>query len=168
LTFELDDLYRWPVVIGIENVPDGWVLKSVRYDNRDITQVATEFGEREAKGALEIVLTNRTVRASVRVTDDRGGPVTAYQVVAVPADPARWAHALSFKPGTPGLDGVMELGAMLPGKYLVAAIPMADYLLLARHPARVSGLASIGTAVTLNEGAGPQIDLRLTSLPAPR
>ena len=168
LAFQLDELYRLPVVIGIENVPDGWVLKSVRYDNRDITQVPTEFGEREGKGALEIVLTNRTVRPSVRVTDDRGGPVTAYQVVAVPADPARWPHALSFKPGTPSLDGVMDLGAMLPGKYLVAAIPMADYLLLARHPARVSGLARIGTVVTLNEGAGPQIDLQLTNLPAPR
>jgi hypothetical protein len=144
------------------------VRKSVRYDERDITDVPTDFGARPSPGRLEIVVTNRVAQPSVRVTDERGAPVTAYHFAAVPADPAKWRFAFEIAPGTASQDGVLKLGAMLPGDYVVAAMAAFDFPLLLHDPARIDALATIGTRVTLTEGDSRTFDLRLVTLPPAR
>ena len=164
LTFELTGLYRRPLLVGIHGLPDGWALQSVRDQERDITHVPTDFGSRASTAGLEIVLTNRVAQPSIRVTDQQGAPVTAYQVVAVPADPARWKLALAVVPGAPTRDGILKAGAMLPGDYLFAALPPDELLMLMRDPARIDALAGAGTRVALQERDERTIELRLVTL----
>jgi Carboxypeptidase regulatory-like domain len=168
LTFQLGGLYRLPVVIRTQGLPEGWVVRSVRYDGRDITLVPTDFTSAEARGPLEITLTNRVARPSVRVTDDQGAPMTGYAVVTVPADRSRWRHGLAVIPGTPSADGVLKMGTLPPGDYVLAALPAAELGLIFRDLDRVSALAAIGTRVTLDVNDTRTIELRLTSLPDKR
>lgn len=166
-TFELKDVYRLPLLVTVQGLPDGWVTKSIRYEKRDITHVPTDFGSGPS-GKLEIVVTNRVARPSIRVTDKDGTPLSSYHLLALPADPSQWAAGPSMRFGRPTPDGVLTLGAMLPGKYLLVALPPTEALMLMDDRSRVSGLAAIATPVTLKEGDATTVHLRLQTLPVER
>jgi hypothetical protein len=165
LSFELKRLYRLPRVIRMTGLPDGWVLRSVRYGERDITDVPTEFGTGSPAGRLELIVTNRVAEPAVRVLDEEGRTITSCHVVAIPADPARWRVALGWIAATPGPGGLMKLGPVLPGEYIVAAIPRDESVILFNDRTRVDALAAIGSRVALAEGDSRTFDVRLVSLP---
>jgi hypothetical protein len=165
LSFELKRLYRLPAVIRMTGLPDGWALRSVRYGERDITDVPTEFGTGWPAGRLELIVTNRVAQPAVRVLDEEGRPITSCHVVVIPADPARWRVALGSIAATPGPGGLMKLGPVQPGEYIVAAIPRDESAILFNDRTRVDALAAIGSRVTLAEGDRRTFDVRLVSLP---
>jgi hypothetical protein len=168
LNFELAGVYRLPLIVGIHGLPDGWALRSVAFDRRDVTDVATDFGAGTAKRQLEIRLTNHIGRPRVRVTDDSGRPVISYMAFLLPVDPVRRKEAFWGGDVKPSRDGVLQLGARLPGDYLIAALPLSDYLLLMRDRSRIEDLASISRRVTLVEGDDQLLELTLTRLPRAR
>jgi Carboxypeptidase regulatory-like domain len=168
LRFELAELYRLPLTIQITGLPDGWVTKSVRYDGADITNVPTDFGAAEGTGRLEIVLTDRVATPLVRVTDDKGNPLTSFTVVLFSPDPARWKGALPIPPDRPSREGVVKLPATLPGEYLIAALGAADSRVLFGDRERLADLASVATRIRLSEGDDRTIDLTPVTLPARR
>jgi hypothetical protein len=163
-SFKLLRVFRVPLIVRMNGLPDGWVVKSVLYDGRDVTYVPTDFGDpRPAR--LEIVLTRRIAQALVRVQDERGTPTAAAGVVALPADPSRWlpfaiVNAISSEAGS------MKLGPMLPGEYFVAALSRDDVTLLFRESGRVEQIPAVGTRVTFAEGDAPALELRIVPLPA--
>ena len=167
LTFELNGLYSQGYLIGIQGVPDGWVLKTIRYQDRDITHVPMNFAA-GARSPIQITLTNRIARPAVRVSDDQGVLLNGYGIVAVPADPATWQHGLTVVGEMPAPDGVLKLGSWLPGDYVLAAIRNSDLVLLWRDRTRVTSLAAIGTRVTFQRDDARTIDLRVVSLPDKR
>ena len=166
LEFELNELFHFPLVVGVDNLPEGWVVKHVRYEDRDIVDLPTDFAAANPRARPEIVLTNRVARPSVRVTDGQDVPVRSYQIAILPADPNRWKGTAWSVQAVPSRDGVSSLGPRLPGEYLVAALSMDDYRVLLHNPARVESLASVARRVTLAEGDNPILELHLTRLPA--
>lgn len=164
LTFELTGVYPVRFLLGVQGMPDGWALSSIRYQDRDITHVPTDFAT-GGRSPIQIALTNRVATPSVRVSDDQGPVVGGYGVVAVPADPAKWQAGLVLIPGTAASDGTLKTGAWLPGDYILAALATADLLLLMRDRTRVTGLAAAGTRVTIHRDDRRTIDLRVVRLP---
>ena len=165
LSFKLTGVYRLPLIVHVTGLPDGWVLKSVQYGGRDVTYVPTDFGGPE-NARLQIVVTNRIAQASVRVLDDKAQPISSASVVAVPADPARWVLPTAIIAAHRPEGGLMKLGPLLPGDYLVAALSHDDAGLLFSEPAQVEALAALATRVRLVEGDAPTLELRVVSLPA--
>jgi hypothetical protein len=165
LSFELKGVSRLPMIVRVIGLPDGWVLKSVLYGRRDIMYVPTEFGSGPSPGGLELIVTNRVAEPTLRVLDEEGRAITSCQVIAIPADPARWRLALGFVAATPAPGALIKLGPMLPGEYIVAAIRLDEGAVLFDDPARVDALAAIGRRVTLGEGDHRTLDVRLVSLP---
>jgi protocatechuate 3,4-dioxygenase beta subunit len=168
LEFALTGLYRLPLAVDIHGLPDGWALKSVRYQGRDITHIATDFGGSPSPTRLEIVVTNHVAHPSVRVTDEQGVAMTSCRVIAVPADPSRWQLALRAVQETLTPDGIVKLGAMLPGDYLIAALPTYEFFTVMREPARIDDLATVATKVSVREGDDRTFELRLINLPPAR
>jgi len=166
LSFELKGVSRLPMIVRVIGLPDGWVLKSVLYGRRDIMYVPTEFGSGPSPEPLELIVTNRVAEPMLRVVNEEGRAITSCQVIAIPADPARWRLALGFAAATPAPGGLMRLGPMLPGEYIVAAIPLDEGAVLFNDPTRVDALAAIGRRVTLAEGDHRTLDVRLVSLPS--
>jgi hypothetical protein len=168
LHFELAAVYRFPQLVGIYGLPERWVLKSIQYAGRDITDMPIEFATGSVPGRLEIHLTNRVAAPSVRVVDDRDVPLTSYYVVVLPADPARWKGATFGVSGWPSSDGTLSLGSRLPGDYLVAALTADDHSVLMQEPERLESLAAIANRVSLAEGDRRTLELRISKLPARR
>lgn len=166
LNFTLTGLFRVPLAVGIHGVPDGWALEAVRYDGRDITDIATDFGAPADSRALEIVLTNRVARPVVKVTNEQGRPVTSYRVVVLPANPARWKSASWSTGEEPALDGTAKVGPLVPGNYLIAALqPSEMMILLTAGATGIERVAGIATRLTLTEGDDRTFELRIATLP---
>jgi Carboxypeptidase regulatory-like domain len=164
-TFELTDISPLPVVIRAEWVPDGWVLKAVRYGGSDITYTPVDFTRRAATENLDVVLTNRVARPSVRVIDEKGAPLAEYHVVTLPADPARWVFGPSLTAGKPDADGARPLDPLLPGDYLIAALSLTDWVAVSRGTASPESLASVATRVTFAAGETRVVELKIVKVP---
>ena len=160
--FELTDIFRQPLVVHVQGLPDGWVVKSIRREGQEIMHVPTVFGTGAPVERIEILVTNRVARPSVRVVQETGTPAVSYHVVAVPANPASWRQALTIVRGTH--DGLVPLGALLPGDYLLAALPDTDLFELMRDPTRIESIASVGRRASFTEAGTSTIELPLITL----
>jgi hypothetical protein len=167
LRFTLSGIFRIPLAVGIQGLPDGWALEAVRYNGRDITDILTDFGA-DGSGSLEIVLTDRVATLPVRVVDEQTGqPVSAYRLVVIPSDPARWKAASWSAPLLRQDTGTVTVRPLVPGNYLIAALSPSDILaFLDGQHVRVNRLAETATPITVTEGNNPIVELRLVTLPA--
>ena len=66
LNFELSDIFRLPVTVHLTGLPLGWIVKAVRYGERDITDVAIDFGADPEPSRLEILVTKAPAKPVVR------------------------------------------------------------------------------------------------------
>jgi hypothetical protein len=164
LTFELTGLYRKAVTLMIQGLPEGWALKSVRYDGRDITYLPTDLAAAQP-GRLEVVVTSDVARPLARVTNDRGEERLDAMIVVLSADPARWPLQFMGMPSRQA-DGTVTLGTLLPGEYLVAALSVEDYQMVVRDRSRFAAVAPVATKVTFENGDRRTLALRVVPLPA--
>jgi hypothetical protein len=173
LTFELSGLYG-PQILSLMNAPRDWLVKSVRYNGRDITDVATEFKNSSDPRAVEIVLTSRGAVIAGRVIAEAVATQTAagqpalpeeFRVMLISADPARWKPATAFSGGgTTKPDGSFRVGPVRPGEYLIVAIGLDD---LPRGPfdaATIERLAKVAERVTLLEDDRREMELRVVKV----
>jgi protocatechuate 3,4-dioxygenase beta subunit len=169
LTFALAGLRPWPSFVLVNGLPEGWVVKSIGYGGRDIAGVPTTFGAEATRTRLEVHLTNRVGMPSVRVPSAEGRPIAPFRALLLPRDRERWPAALlGGLAGQMPVDGVQRLGPQLPGEYLLAVLPTADYFVLIREPRRLADLASVATPVTVVEGEQPPFEVGLARLPTER
>jgi hypothetical protein len=166
LTFELKGLSRRPMVAFISGIPDGWAVRSIRCDGRDVRGLPLDVANITPESRLEVTLTNRVARPSIRVIDDQNQPVTSYLPILMPADLRR--AGVEGQPSRPSGDGVMALGWILPGEYLLAALSFDDYRTLQQQPDWLKNLAPLAQRVTFVEGLEQMIELKLLSIPPQR
>jgi hypothetical protein len=158
-TFELSGLIG-AQVLRVDRLPDGWVVKSIRANGRDITDIPLEFRGSET-ATVQVVLTNRISQVSGAVKAN-GQPVTAASVVVFPEDAAQWAFP-SRRVRTVRVDqnGVFRAGSIPPGeRYLAVAV---DYLEQGefQDPVFLERMRSRATAFSLSEGENKNLDLTL-------
>ncbi len=165
-TFELPEIFRLPMVITVQGLPDGWKVKTVRHEGRDITYSPTDFSA--SRGPIEVTVTNRLARPVVRVKDAEGQAVTDARVLAVPAAAKAGGMGFGSIDGRPSADGDIKLGPLPAGDYLLVALSPDELNLVFYDRSRFPWLAEIGTMVTLKENESPRIDLRLARLPEKR
>jgi hypothetical protein len=168
LAFELSGVFGLPMTVSLSGVPVGWALRAVRFDGRDITGLPTDFTDGSGARRLELVLTNRVANPAVRVAVTAGGSPAIYRVALLPPDPARWRGGLTWVGKLPSKDGVVALGAIVPGEYLVAALPIEDSMAIMNDSNRIDDLASVATRVRFTERDTQTLDLVLVQLPAAR
>lgn len=160
-TFELAGLYG-PVILTPENVPSGWLLRSVRYGDADITDLPTEFQAGPQPRGLVITLTNRIASVAARAVDEKGAPVSDALVVLLPVDRSRW-RAGSARPLVTQRDGTAT-GSRVPGDYLAAAVVSQDMSRAWRSSDVVKAIAERARPVTLREGEN-RIEVAVVRLP---
>ena len=164
LTFELAGIHG-PVVLDVMNRPPGWLRKSVRRAGADITGTAIDFGRGGAAEDVEIVLTNRIARVTLRAIDESGAPARAL-VFVLPADPARRRLGASV-PLPVGAEGRSPEVLMLPGDYIVLALapePSAVSAVM-RNAESANEAAARGQRITVKEGDAVAVDVRVQKAP---
>jgi hypothetical protein len=158
-TFELNGLIG-AQVLRVDRLPDGWIVKSIRANGRDVTDMALEFRGSES-ASVQVVLTNRISEISGTVKAN-GQTVTAASVVLFPEDPAQWVFP-SRRVRMVRVDstGVFRARSLPPGeRYLALAV---DYLEQGefQDPAFLERMKGRATSFSLSEGENKNLDLTL-------
>jgi len=158
-TFELNGLIG-AHVLRVDRLPDGWTVKSIRANGRDITDTALEFRGSEA-ATVQVVLTNRISEVSGAVKAN-GQPVTSASVVLFPEDAAQWVFP-SRRVRMVRVDqtGVFHAQSLPPGeRYLAVAV---DYLEQGefQDPLFLERMRGRATAFSLTDGENKNVDLTL-------
>jgi hypothetical protein len=144
-------------------VPDGWVMKAVLHDGRDITDMPIELKSSERLSDVQVVLTDRVTTVTGRITDDKGGPVSDGTVIVFPGDAEKWADESRYiRTARPDLQGQFQVRGLPAGEYLVVAI---DYVQDGtwNDPEYLESLRRYGQTLTLMEGESQVISLKLAS-----
>jgi hypothetical protein len=160
-SFELNGLIG-AHVLRVDRLPEGWTVRSIRANGRDITDTALEFRGSE-QASVQVVLTDRISEISGAVKAN-GQPVTAASVVLFPEDPAQWVFpSRRVRMVRVDQNGVFRARSMPPGeRYLALAV---DYLEQGefQDPAFLERMKGRATPFSLNDGENKNLDLTLVS-----
>jgi protocatechuate 3,4-dioxygenase beta subunit len=159
LTFEIQGLFG-PQLLDMTNLPPEWMLKSVRYNGADITDVPVTFTTSGDPRALQIAVTNRGPVVSGRVFDANGQPFGDARIFLFPADGER--RRRGGADAQAGDDGSFSLGRQRAGEYLVVAVHDEDVRFDDRPDFDL--LAKVAERVTLHEAEQRSLALRLIRL----
>jgi hypothetical protein len=145
------------------NLPKGWVLKSVKLNGEDITDKGADFKPGEDVSGIEVELTNKTTAITGGVTDDRNGTLKDFTVVVFPEDQAKWPLAMNrwTASSRPDQDGRFKFNNLPAGAYYAIAV---EYVAQGEwsDPEWLARAAKKATRFTLEEGATKVLDLKLS------
>lgn len=147
-------------ILNVYNVPRGWYVKSMRYENKEIFGVPTEFKPGPDRIALEVLLSARGAVITGQVTDEVGEPVREGLVLMVPAGKARWSPHESSSARI-SRTGTFRLGPQRGGDYFMVALPAELADVAFNDQERLARLAQGGERITLRGEEERTLDLRI-------
>jgi hypothetical protein len=154
----------------VTGIPQGFWLKSVTVAGRDVTTTGLDLTAGSVDD-VRVTLTNQVGRLTGRVRDAGGQPYGQASVIVFPEDEAQWRdggtrpRTIHVRPAT--LLGRFEVGNLVAGDYLVAAIPSDALQNPNTHgPTLLLRVATLATRVRIEPRAELELDLNLVS-PAP-
>ena len=163
MTFQLPDMYG-PRVLDVVNIPSGWVLKSITYRGKDVTDAVADLQAGGEPGTIEVVMHNRGAVVTGRVVDDGGKPVRA-RVVMIPADRVRWlGFHIPLTALSSATAGTYAFRPQRAGEYAIVAIDQAEPLPLEQNRAFFERILKSGQTITIAENERRAVDLRVTKL----
>jgi len=142
-------------------LPDGWMVKSVRQNDRDITSSFIERASGEVLSDVEVVITDRVTRVTGQLTDERGVPLSNGTVLVFLDDREKWGDATAFvKTARPDQQGRYEFTGLPAGDYLALAV---DYIQDRswNDPEYLESLRRDAQPFTLGEGATRALSLKI-------
>lgn len=142
-------------------VPEGWMLKSIRHEGRDITEDVIELGSRQQLSGVEVLITNKVTEINGQVLDEKNVPVVEATVLLFPADENRWyENSRAIRATRPDQQGRWQLKTMPAGEYLAVAL---DYMEVNawQDPEFLAALKADATRITIREGTGNTVALKV-------
>jgi hypothetical protein len=111
-----------PYLFRLLNLPDGWMVKTVRAGGRDSTDTPLSISRGSVVKGLEIVISRKGGRVSGAVVTAAGSPAPDSTVIAFAEEPAQWIPGSRFIRATrPDNEGRFSLAGLAPGAYRVIA-----------------------------------------------
>jgi len=163
LTFQLPDMFG-ARVLDVVNAPSGWVVKSVTYKGKDVTDAAVDLQAGGEVGTIEIVMHNRGAAVTGRVVDDGGKPVRA-RVLMIPTDRLRWLSLYGpVTASSSATTGTYSFRSQRAGEYAIVAVDQAERIPSEQNRAFFERILKSGQTITLTENEQRAIDLRVSRL----
>jgi hypothetical protein len=160
-TFELRGLSGTRILRAI-NLPQGWILKSVRLNGADVTDGGIEFKPGEALTGVDVVLTSKRTEVNGVVKGAGSQPVKDYTLVVFSDEPQRWSAVNSryIASTRPDQDGRYQVRNLPPGGYYAVAV---DYLAQGEwnDPDVLERLKPKAMKFSLDEGETKTLDLKM-------
>ena len=144
--------------VQLDTQTEGWALKSVTLDGRDVTDEALDVTAMSSLSGVEFTLTDKVTAVSGHVRDRDGQLVGNYVVILLPREAtSRRIHVSHSVP-----DGHFEVRRVRPGRYLAAAVEWMEY---GRQfaPEFQQQLRGGAREFSVREGESLMLDLTLTS-----
>jgi carboxypeptidase family protein len=163
-TFELKGL-AGQKLIRVSNLPQGWMLKSVRLNGNDITDTPVDFKGAEQVSNLDIVVTSRTTEITGGVAMSNGTPMKDYTVVIFSDDPQHWMLPMTrwVAGARPDQEGRFKVRNMPAGSYYAVAL---DYVEAGAwgDPDLLERLKTRAKRFTLGEGQTETLELKISDI----
>ena len=134
------DAAQFPLPLSIEGVPPGryffggitagqYSVEAIEWRERDLFASALEVEADKDVSGVVIRMTSKPATVTGTVSGSSGAATTG-AVIAFPAAPAQWRNfgmsAMLFRTSGIAGDGAFRLERMIPGEYLLAAVPDED------------------------------------------
>ncbi len=142
-------------------LPDGWMLKAVTHQGRDISDGPIELGSGEELTDVEVVISSRVTVVGGRLEDDRKLPIRDATVVVYDTDTEKWFESSRRVRATrPDQDGQWQIKGLPNGEYLTIAL---DYVEDGawNDPEYLEGLKQHAEKVTIGDGSSQTVALKL-------
>jgi hypothetical protein len=146
-------------------VPDGWMVKAIEHDGRDIANSALEMQSGEQLSGVQISLTDRVTTVEGTLGGDNGTPLADGTVVVFAADSGKWFEGSRF---------VRAVRSDRRGRYQIKGLPQGDYLAIAidyvedgawNDPEYLESLRQYAQRLTLDAVEPQSLSLRVRSAP---
>jgi len=156
-TFEVKNLVGTRVIVAPLGA-QGWRLKSVVRNGRDVTDQPIEF--RDADVTVEVTLTSNLSTVQGTVTD-ANKPIAECQVIVFSYDSLKWAYPSRH---------VMMARSDEKGQFTVTGLPPGNYLAIAfapkqgqnaQDPVVLEQYRGLATSLTVHEGIQTKVALRV-------
>lgn len=163
---EEDGTFSVPHVFGRArfnvSLPDGWMLKAIVHDGRDITDLAVELASRQELKDVEVIITDRMTSVAGQIKDGKNVPIQEATVLLFPTDANKWyENAQSIRTARPDQQGEWQVKGLRAGEYFAVAL---DYVEKGNwhDPEFLDSLRRYATRVQVAEGASATVSLKLT------
>jgi hypothetical protein len=145
--------------LRLVRAPDGWFLKAVIVDGKDVTDLGFEVASGQTTAGIQVVVTQRMASLTGVVTGADGKPVSDSSVVAFAADEAKWGPSTRFiVSGASREDGSFSLRGLPQGEYVVVAVAPLEAG-EETDPERLARWRSTGRRITVADGEARSISL---------
>jgi protocatechuate 3,4-dioxygenase beta subunit len=147
------------------SLPDGWTLKAILHDGRDITDVPQEMRSGQELSALQVIITDRVTLVTGRLVDDTGTAIVDGTVLVFADDPSKWwEDSRWIRAVRPDQQGRYEIKGLPPGEYLALAL---DYVEDGawNDPEYLESVRRYAQKLTLTEGGSQSPSLKMIAPP---
>jgi hypothetical protein len=144
-------------------LPEGWMLKSITHQGRDITDAPHELKSGEQLSGVEVLITNRVTTVGGQITTASGAPLSDATVVLFASDPQKWFESSrAVMAARPDQQGHWRFRALPAGEYLIVAL---DYVEDGawNDPEYLESLRRHAHKMTLADGGSETVALRLVA-----
>jgi len=149
-------------VLRLARAPDGWWLKSVIAEGKDVTDVGVDVGSGQTLEHVQVVVTQRMASLTGTVARSDGTRVSDSSVVAFPPEDSKWGSTSRFiVADTSRDDGTFALRGLPQGEYVVVAVGLLEAG-EERDPERLARWRSTGQRVNLAHAETRSMALTLT------
>jgi protocatechuate 3,4-dioxygenase beta subunit len=142
-------------------LPEGWAVKSILHNGRDVTDAAIEMKSGEELTGVQVIVTDRVTTVVGQLVDDKAVPIADGTVIVFAGEAEKWS------------DGSRYVRAVRPdhqGQYQIKGLPAGDYLAVAldyvqdgmwNDPEYLTSIRGYAQKLSLNEGDSRTISLKL-------
>jgi hypothetical protein len=150
-------------VVRVSGVPQGWTLRSVTVEGRDVSETPIDLRTTDVANAV-VTFTDRPTTLTGSARSASGNADADAVVVVFPADSAGWsdygANSRRIRSTHAGRNGAYTFTGLPPGEYHVAAIH-DETISQWQDPRALEDLARSGSLVRLAEGDSRTQDVKV-------
>jgi hypothetical protein len=144
-------------------VADGWAVKAILQDGRDITDVPMEKRSGEELTGIEVMLTDRVTVVTGQLADDKGAPLQDGTVIVFADDASKWFEDSRWiRVARPDQQGHYEMKGLPPGAYLAVAVDYVEDAMW-NDAEYLESLRRYAQKLTLSDGATRTLTMTLVT-----
>jgi hypothetical protein len=142
-------------------VPDGWMVKSITRDGRDLADSWLQLASGEELSGIDVLLTSRVTKIDGQLLDEKNQPLRDATVLVFPNDADKWfENAKIIRAARLDQQGRWQVKGLPAGEYLAIAL---DYVEDGawNDPEYLESLRRDAKKVTLGEAATETVALKV-------
>ena len=142
-------------------LPDGWMVKSIVRDGRDISDAWLELRSGEELTGVDVTISSRVTSVAGQLMDSRSQPLQDATVLVFPSDADKWFEtSRTIRAARPDQQGRWEVKGLPAGDYLAIAL---DYVEDGawNDPEYLERLRPASARVAIAEGGSQTVALKV-------